>query len=696
MGTTTTPASSSLRDALSFDRLQVERVTLLRLLALPVFAGWIWWDASVSPSRLGSLGAVLLALLGIGLLTQADELGPLDRARRVLTAALVAFVSWNFLSLLWADFPAAAWNGSNRALVYGVAFALFFLWPWRDRELVLAVALFALVVAGSALATVARILASGDPAAFLEEGRLAFPTGYANGNAALWTLGALLTLPLAASRDLGPWVRTLALASTTLLLGLGVLTQSRGWLVGLPLALILLLLCGRNRLRLALAAGIAAISVAAVARPLDAVFERYAAGDAVGPPLERALWLLLAASAGTAAIGACWASLDRRVDLSGRAHRALTIAAAAALVLALAAGLALGVRAVGNPGAWVTDKWDEFAAGTSGETEGSRLSGSLASDRYQNWRVAVEAFEGSPVIGVGSDNYAAEYLLRRDDNRSQPIHPHSTPLRVVSQLGIVGAVLFLVLVIVALVLGIRRRATASPLVAAAAGAALSCFAFWLVAGSFDVLWEIPALAAPAFALAGLVAAPLPGDGSRAARHGRRERVATGAAVGLLALGLASLVVTWASFSFVQSGRAAGAAEPSKAYERLDLAADLNPLSALPFVYKGLIAQEAGQAAVARAAFASALEREPRNWFAALQLGLVEATEGDQEAAAAAIARAQELNPRDPLVEIAGQLVAAGGDVDPDLFNRLYLEGLNRESVDWLVERYFQVPPYTVQ
>lgn len=682
------------RRPLARAELQGEGVALLRLLALAIFAAWIWWDASVSPSRLGSLGAVLVGLLAIGLLTQAGELGSLDRARRLLLAALVAFTGWNFLSMVWADFPAAAWGGANRMLVYAAAFSLFVLWPWRNRDLVSAVGLVALVIAVSAGATVIRLLAAPSPAELLDEGRLAFPTGYANGNAALWTMGALLTVPLAAARELAPWARSLTLAGSTILLGLGVLAQSRGWLIGLPVAAVLLLLCGRGRLRLLLALGIVAVSVAAVARPLDDVFARYADGRALAPALERGLWFLLASAAVVAAAGWGWAWLDGRVDLAARTRRLVTIGASLALALALLAAVVVGARAVGNPASWISERWNEFAAGAGGETGGSRLSGSLASDRYQEWRIAAEAFADHPLLGLGADNYAAEYLLRRDDTSSQPVHPHSTPLRMLSQLGVVGAVLFATVIAVAIVLGIRRRGAATGLTAAAVGAALSAFAFWLVAGSFDVLWEIPALAAPALALAGLAAAPtVPADGG-AERPGHSRTLIWGA-LAVLAAGLASLVLTWASFSFMQDGREIGATDPARAYAQLDTAANLNPLTALPFVYKGLIAREAGEPEVARAAFAKALELERDNWFAAMELGLLEASEGNREAAAEALRRARALNPLDPLLAIALRLVSAGGTVDPALFDQLYFEGLNRESVDWLVERYFQVPPFTV-
>jgi hypothetical protein len=694
MGSTTASRSGAVRAAATLGTLGVDRTALVRLLALPVFAAWIWWDASVSPSRLGSLGAVLVGLLAVGLVTQADELGPLDTPRRILAGGLVAFTAWSFLSVVWADFPAAAWAGANRTLVYAAAFSLFFLWPWRDRDLVLTAGLVGAVVALSAAAAVIRLLAAPSAAELLDEGRLAYPTGYANGNAALWTMGALLTIPLAAARELAPWARSLLLAGSTILVGLGVLAQSRGWLVGLPVAAILLLACGRDRLRLLLALGIVAVAAAAVARPLDEVFTRFADDRPLGPALERGLWLLLAAAAAVAAAGWGWAWLDGRVETAARTRRLVTVAVSAALVLALVGAVVVGVRAVGNPATWVSEKWDEFAAGASGETDGSRLSGSLASDRYQEWRIAAAAFADHPLVGIGADNYAAEYLLRRDDTSSQPVHPHSTPLRILSQLGVVGAVLFAVVAVVAVVLAVRRRAAATGLTATAIGAALSAFAFWLVAGSFDVLWEIPALAAPAFALAGLAAAPVAAPDEAGERPSVSRKLVWGA-VAALAIALVSLVVTWASFSFMQDGREIGAADPARAYARLDTAASLNPLTALPFVYKGLIAREAGEPDVARAAFERALEREADNWFAAMELGLLEASEGNGEAALEALRRAQALNPLDPLLAIAIRLVSAGEPVDPALFDQLYFDGLNRESVDWLVERYFQVPPFTV-
>jgi hypothetical protein len=674
--------------------LPVPRATsLLRLSALAVLTAWIWWDASVSPSRLGSLGSALLALLALGLLTISREIGPLGRARAVLLSTLAAFVVWNFLSMAWADFPAAAWNGANRALVYGVVLALFALWPWSDRDLVLAVRLLALVVGGSALALAVRILASSSPAELIDEGRLALPTGYANGTAALWTAGVLLVLPIAARRATGPWARSLALGSATLLLGLAVLTQSRGWLVTLPIAIALLLLFGRDRLRLVLACALSAVGVLAVLSPLGSVFARYSDGEPEGAAAQRAVAFLLAAAGAVLLLGLVWTWVDRKLEDGSRARRVATVAVAVALIGGVGAGVAVAWRAVDDPGAWIEAKWQDFTTGSSGELSDSRLSGSLATDRYQEWRIAAQEFADHPLLGTGADNYAAAYVLRRDDNRSLPVHPHSTPLRLLSQLGVVGTALFVAVVVSVLVLGFRRRRNADLAASAAVGAGLSVFVYWLVAGSFDVFWETPAFASIALALGGLAAAPRALGTAAADSRERPPRTRAAAAavagtVALLAVGLVSLVLTWSSYSFVNSGRAAGASNPQVAYARLDTAATLNPLTALPLVYKALIGIEAGDAGTAQAALRDALDREPDAWFAAGLLGLLEASEGDYESGAALIERAQQLNPRDPLLEIARRLIAAREAVDPALFLDLYLEGLNRESVDWLLERYF--------
>ena len=78
------------------------------------FSLTVWLPAALSLLALGCVLAV----------AAPDRLrGPLGPAGLALLL-LAALTAWLFLSILWAQDPAAAWEGANRALLYTLVFAL--------------------------------------------------------------------------------------------------------------------------------------------------------------------------------------------------------------------------------------------------------------------------------------------------------------------------------------------------------------------------------------------------------------------------------------------------------------------------------------------------------------------------------------------------------------------------------------------
>ena len=116
--------------------------------------------------------------------------------------------------------------------------------------------------------------------------------------------------------------------------------------------------------------------------------------------------------------------------------------------------------------------------------------------------------------------------------------------------------------------------------------------------------------------------------------------------------------------------------PETAYARLEHAASLDRLRAEPYVVEASIALVLRDAPKTRQALTRALEREPDNWYAYLQLGLLEGYLGNYGAAERAIARAQELNPQDSIIGHALRVVQRHHEVNPDDVNSLYLRRLN--------------------
>ena len=278
------------------------------------------------------------------------------------------------------------------------------------------------------------------------------------------------------------------------------------------------------------------------------------------------------------------------------------------------------------------------------------------------------------MTGIGAENFGDVYLLQRRDSIHEPSFPHSIPLGVLSQLGLVG-VGFLVVFAATAVAAARGRLRGEA--GAAAAAALMVPAYWFAHGSFDWFWEFPVLAAPALGFLGLAAAPL-ASASRA--PGGRRRFGPGTVVAgvgaLLALAaVLGLVATGIADMYTTSAAAGWRSDPGRSYRMLDLAARLDPLSAKARLIGGSIALDRHEYDRADRLLLDATRREPRNWYAWFQLGLVNAARSHWAEARADSSRARRLNPRDPVVLLADHSIRAGRPFDGAALNTLYLNTL---------------------
>jgi tetratricopeptide (TPR) repeat protein len=206
--------------------------------------------------------------------------------------------------------------------------------------------------------------------------------------------------------------------------------------------------------------------------------------------------------------------------------------------------------------------------------------------------------------------------------------------------------------------------------------------YWVVHGSIDWFWEFPALGAPAFALLGLAAGLLPRPAARLTltlpRPGRgwRPRVLAArlAAAPALVLALAvvpaaSLAAPWLAELEQNTAVATWTTDPGSAFDHLDTAASLNPLSPTPRLFGGSIALRLGDRARAERYFRQALARDPDDAYAHLELGALLAQGGNRGEALAILARATRLDPRDDLARGVLADVRRGRPVDIAHVNR---------------------------
>jgi O-Antigen ligase len=635
------------------------------------------------------------ALLLLGLLAALAFAVPPRRLPGSVVAALVllaAFAAWSFLSIAWADQPGAAWDGANRTLAYAIVFGLAALWPLDGRAAHLVLGALGLGVALIGAVELIRIAGAADPGGYFIYARLAEPVGYQNGDVAFWMMGLLPCVFMASRRQVGAIPRGVFLGGATLLSALVLMGQSRSWLFALPIVVALFVAVVPGRLRTLLALGAVAAGSLAFAGPVLAVHDDFEVGRSLAPLVDDAASAVWPVVAVVAVLGALAALLDRRFAVPEQLGRRATAWVLAALAALLLAGGVAGVAATDDPAGRLSDAWSEFKEG--GEEPGggeSRFTSSLGTDRYDFWRVAWERFEDRPLTGIGADNFQLDYL-RLGTSGESPRFAHSIQLGVLSQTGLIGALLLAGALGAALftAVGVLRRGAA--LEAAAAGGALTVFGWWFVHGAVDWFWEFPALAGIAFGMLGvscaLAARPthprtvLRGERGLALRGwalrmGPARLLGPGLVVVLAALAAVSFAAPWLAERDVRKAGEVWRANPAQAFDRLERAADLNPLTAQPALVEASIALRLGDLEAAERMFAAALEREPLNPHPVLELGLIAAEDGSRDLAARRLRRALELSPQDEVARRALRDVMRGRAVSVDAYNDAILREARR-------------------
>lgn len=627
------------------------------------------------------LGALLLVglccatILGIGRVR-------VSRWAAIAWAALAAYTVWSFLSILWAHDQGAAFLGSNRALVYLAAFTTFAILPWSGWSARIALSALVVGLGGLALLTAIRLAVLPGPSGLYLNARLVYPLGYYNADPALFTMTALVAIALCSRRDGSPALRVAGLVLAALCLQLAVLGQSRGWLFTAPLVLALALLIVPERLRL-LAFALGPVAAAALAAPaLLQVYDRATAGGATlaGARLAHVLHqqgahavrAMLLADAVLALVAALAVGIDLRLQPTEATRRRADRLAAALLAAATIVGVIAALLATrGHPLARVEHAWNSFAnAGNGAEAGASRFT-ALGSQRVDFWRAALHEWGAHPLLGIGQDNFAASYIRLRHTSQ-EPRWVHSLELRLLLHTGLVGALLFALFVLAVAIAALGRGRVGHSPERTAASIALLPLVVWLVHGSVDWFWEIPALSVTALAFAGAATAlggagragpgVKPPEMSQAARGRRSEGVALWGATALFGAGsLVALGISFAAAREVQRAITVWPGRPTLAYSELRSASRLLPFDTQIDLVGAAVALDRGEAATAKHWLERAERRDGEEWLAPFLLGLLAGERGERARARTELRRALSLNPREPLL---GEALARSGGTHP--------------------------------
>jgi O-Antigen ligase len=672
------------------------------LIAVGLFVLWAVQNGGFDSTTWYWGALLLLATLAVLLVTERRGRLNLSRPSVIALALFALYVTWSYLSMTWAQYPGLALDGSNRALLYLLVFALLTVLPWTKKAALLALMTFSIGVGVIAIVLLVRLAANDNVSVLFVDGRLAAPTGYINSTAALFTIQALVAIALAARRDLPAPLRGLLTALAGASLQLAVVVQSRGWLFTLPIVALVAILIMPHRLRIAAAA---VIPIVAALIPVHRLLNVYDSGPAnslgnsaihAGRPA-----LAVCAAAFVAGTLLAWADqLYRGPGLSrGRRQAIGALLAIVAIGGVLAGGL---VVSKGRPLQFISRQWRGFSHEQSASTSSQFTD--VGSGRYDFWRVGFDAFLAHPIGGLGQDNFGDYYLTHRR-TVEEPSWTHSLELRLLAHTGIVGFALFAGFLIAAIAAALRPRRWGDASTRMLAATMMLPAAVWLIHGSLDWFWEIPALSGPALGFLGAAGGlesglarspgPAPGGGEASsaahsdeilpvahpdeaspeadpgatpdeAPRGPRLRSPVIAAIGVLALVCATVALAFPYLSAreISLASAVSATDPSRALTDLKLASKLNPLSSDPGRIAGAIALRDGSYAEAATRFKQSISAEPGGWFSWLGAGLAASALGDRTQARHDFVVANSINDRQPAVQEALQRVDSRHPLTP--------------------------------
>ncbi len=417
-----------------------------------------------------------------------------------------AFTAWSLLSLLWSANKGAAWLGAGQTYFYLLVFLV-------------TVALIALgasrrwVLAASVLgpATIAALTLMDLPSRiddYFHDDRLIGTVGYYNGEAAFLLVPFWVALYVAGSRRVNPVLRAVVLAAATVSLNLAVLAQSRGAMVALAVSLLVFFVFSGKRLRGLLALLPVAAALLVAFPDLNDVYLTMSANGDARASLESALPTVWIGACGAGLYGLVWGFADARWRPSKRLVQIFGGAVLAVAIILSTVGATVLFERVGDSVGEVRQEWEASkTSDTAGEDQSRYLSASVTG-RFGPWQVAREDFSSHPILGVGTHNWEATYYELRERRAGFARQPHSLPLEVLAERGIIGGILFFGFLGVCVASGLWQRFTRFHSEGKAqAGALVAAVAYWFVHASVEWFWQIPAVTMPAIIFLALLVAP---------------------------------------------------------------------------------------------------------------------------------------------------------------------------------------------
>jgi O-Antigen ligase len=600
----------------------------------------VWWAVLVGVA----VGAVSIERIGI--------------PARVVLVAFVGLIAWTALALDWTQSDERTMTEVSRAVTYLGVFVLA-LAVQRGRHwraLLFGVTTGIAIVMG--LAVLSRLHPQWFPPNQLGqvlvgieiERRLAYPLNYSS---ALGAFAAMALPLLLASSSLARSLAGQMLAAAAIpVAGLAYYLSSSGTAtVVLVAGLVAFFLLANDRLPKAgtLAIGAAGTAILGYAVDHRAALDRGLDTSDLRSEGSEVLVILIAVCVGVAL---CQYGISLAVRY-GQRPRWLLLSprtAAAATVIAILLALPVAVAA-GAPGE-IKDRWDNFKNREGGEaataSRSSQILNTSGSGRYQFWQSAVDAYKTEEFHGIGPGTFEFWWAQHATYEGAFIRDAHSLYLETLGELGIVGFIIVVTLVLAILGIGTVRALRAPPDLRLGLAAATAAAFGWGVSAGLDYIWEIGVMPMAFFLLAAVAVdgarQPIPQPKSR--RQLRQRRV--GWLAGTVIASIAALLIIYqpykASTEVRNSERQVNQGRLDAALSDARSAADAEPYAATPRLQEALVLERQGKFEEAASAAREATDKESTNWRTWFTLSRIEAEAGHANQSLTAYRRAKQLNP----------------------------------------------------
>jgi O-Antigen ligase len=595
------------------------------------------------PSAPGFVTIVFVQALVLRTTLAARPFEGFSRTLAVPLVALTLYAAFQLASALWSHATARTLDSFDRTLLYVLAFVLFgSLRYTRERVGWLLRALVAGLAAVCLIGLVSRVLPHAWPtASSFFANRLNYPLTYWNAEGMVAAIVLILGLHLTADRVEHWSVRVIAAAVLPGVAATLLLTFSRGAMGVTVIGLLAYCVLTRSSTLPTALLAVAPPTALALHSAWDATLLAtfHPTTPAAVSQGRHVAVVVGACMLGAGLLRAALLLADRRVAnlplVRNPPRRAVRVGVrVAATVVVVAVALAAG------GGGFAQREYDKFVNGNAGPSVAQvrdRLSNPANNGRLSLWKAAVRIYETQKLRGTGAGTYQQYYPRYRTEG-IYVVDAHSLYLQSLAELGLVGFVLILVVVLGILGgLAARIRGPDRALYAALFAMALA----WAVHQAFDWDWQMPAVTLGLFIL-GAAALARPEDG----RMGRSGLPAnrTLVALGWLLLAVAPLLASTSYARLQRSGQALKREDCVSAKREALSSLSLSAKRPQAYAIIGVCDLEQGFAQAAVPAMAEAVSLEPESWEEHYWLAVARAAAGIDPRSA--IRRALALDPRE--------------------------------------------------